>query len=509
MTENNCEYTDSIESIGIQKLYIKAGSKYLIENGNIGLLMGHKYGILGRNGCGKTSLLIYLNSLLKGIYIDQFISNDKWTEKNIIDAILSSNSEIINILNEESNDLEKFNEIQQKISSLEIDKDKSLIKKILNGLGFNEEDFNKSYYEFSGGWRTRISLARALYMKPRILFLDEPTNHLDLEAICWLENYLEKYKGILVFVSHNISFINNVATDILHISNQKIKYYSGNYYRFCKQYDSELKKQESDWSKYQKNLKNLKSKGKQKEIIELEKKIKKDDISKPEKPYKIIMNFECNENVKSPYVQLDNVSFQYSLEKQLILKDVDFKIENNTKITIVGKNGSGKTTLLKLIKGELTPTNGKIFINENVNTSDFNQHSIENLPEELTPVEYLQEKYPKMSEKDIRCFLGKIALESIYHIKPIKVLSGGQKMRIVFSEIIITKPNLLLLDEPTNHLDIETIEALIDSLNNYQGSVIIITHDLNLIEETNCLIYHLHDQNLMLLKNGINEYLKN
>ena len=340
-------------------------------------------------------------------------------------------------------------------------------------------------------------------MEPRVLLLDEPTNHLDLEAIFWLENYLQDYKGILIVISHNIGFLNSVCSDMLHIYQNKLSQYTGNFYKFKKQFKQFIDKQESDWDKQEKEIKNLKKKGKMDKVKEI---LEKSILIKPEKPYKIIMNFESGTIAKSPFVTLDEVSFGYS-EERLLVKDTNLGLEEKTRMTIVGLNGCGKSTLLKLIVGELIPTKGNIIRNNNVKVSYFNQSSIEELPSELTPLEYLKEKYG-FDDQEIRRILGSISLESDYHKRQMKVLSGGQRMRIAFSQVILDKPNIILLDEPTNHLDIETTECLIESLNNYDGCVVIISHDINLIEETDCLVYHLNDGKLKLLENGMEEYIQ-
>jgi len=507
MTSNNIEkFTDSINSIGFENISIQAGGKDLIKNGNISLLKGKRYGLCGRNGSGKTSLLKFIQSLINNsIYIDQYIDNQQWKDINIVDAILESNKERLEAL-KKYNDLheidneEEFEDIINTLEGLDIDRDISVVKKILRGLGFQDNDLEKNYYNFSGGWKTRVNLARAIYMQPRVLFLDEPTNHLDMEAIIWLEDYLQDYKGILIFVSHNIGFLNKVSTDVLHIFQSNVKQYTGNFNKFKKQLSIILEKQINDWNKQEKEIKNLKNKGKIKEVENI---LKKSIIVRPEKPYKIKMLFESSSYAKSPYITLDEISFGYS---DLLLKNINLTLDESTRMTIVGLNGCGKSTLLKLIMGELKPRTGIILRNNNVSISYFNQSSIEELPNDLTPLEYLKEKY-SLDDQEIRRILGSISLESEYHKKKISILSGGQKMRIAFSQVILEKPNVILLDEPTNHLDIETTECLIESLNNYNGCVLIISHDINLIEETNCLVYHLHNTSLKLLNNGIDEYI--
>ena len=512
MTSTNIEKINySKDNIGISGLSIDAGSKKLLINESLSLKKGRKYGVIGKNGSGKTSMLKYLFSLLQNdaLYIDQYISNEEWKDINIVDAILFANKERnellkkINHMNE--NDIDNLNEMYD--YSINIDSDSSQVKKILNGLGFLNNDFGKTYYDFSGGWKTRISLARALYMKPNILFLDEPTNHLDMEAIYWIENYLKNYSGILLFVSHNIRFLNEVGTDIIHLYSGKLKQYSGSYYIFKKQLIQDKKKILNDYEKLQKELKKMREKGKIKEAQELEKKKTNEGILRPERDYKITMNFERSGNNNKTLISLNNISFGYDKNK-LIFKNLNLRIKGNDRITIVGKNGCGKSTLIKLLTQTLKPLNGEIINDDRIIISYFHQHSIEELPDDKTPVEYIQSINPELSVEEIRKLLGMISLEGKQHVKKIKVLSGGERMRIAFVEVIIKKPDLLLLDEPTNHLDLETIECLIDSLNEYDGSIVIISHDINIIEETRSKVFHLENGKLNFLENGIDDYLE-
>jgi ATPase subunit of ABC transporter with duplicated ATPase domains len=500
--------TYSKENIGVSGINIKAGSKDLLKNESLSLKRGRKYGIIGRNGKGKTSLLKGLHSFLKGhsFYIDQYIHNTLWKDINIVDAILQSNEELKQILFDMQQSDEWNEYLQEQISVIDIDKNEAEVKKILHGLGFKNEEFTKSYYEFSGGWKTRVNLARALYMKPPILLLDEPTNHLDMEALIWLEKYISNFDGIIVFVSHNIRFLNIICTDIVHIYNSKLCQYTGSYKKFKKQFEMKQKKEKEDYDKLQKEIKALIKKNRKKEADSLEKKRTEEGISRPEKPYKILIDFDGGEQNDKLILSIEDVVFGYT--DTPILKNVNFSLRGGEKITIVGKNGCGKSTLIKLIMDPTLVKQGSIRRFHKVKTSYFHQHSIEELPDDLTPVEYMKEKYPSLSSEEIRQYLGRISLESEYHVKKMHILSGGQKMRIAFVDIIIQHPDLLLLDEPTNHLDLETIECLIDAINDYTGAVIMITHDINIIEETDSLVYDLSDGSLKFLNDGIDEYLE-
>ena len=511
--------TNSGESIGIDGINIKAGKEDLIKDGKISLKAGNRYGVVGRNGSGKTSLLngilgeLKKNPCFSAMGIEQFFVKGTWEGINIVTLVLRSNEERFRLIQEyeklekeieEIEDEEELKELLDKMTELQgqdVDKDESLVRKVLHGLGFSEEDMKKDYYSFSGGWKTRISLARALYMKPSVLFLDEPTNHLDLEAVYWLENYLQKYSGILVFISHNIDFLNTVSTDIFHIFNKSIRHYQGDYNRFQTQFISDLEQLEKNYNLHQKKIKTMRAKGNTKEVD----KLMKLDVPRPEKPVKIKMKFEADVKAKSPYITMSDVTFGYT-EDKILIANLDLCLLENTRATIVGMNGCGKSTLFKLLLGDIQPLSGEIKRNDNVKVSYFSQHSIEELPQELTPVEYLTEKYG-LDTHNVRKMLGTISLANEYHNKPISILSGGQRMRIVFSEVVIEKPHIILLDEPTNHLDIETIECLIESIKDYNGCVIVISHDLFLIESTECEILHLTETHLNKLE-SIDDYIE-
>lgn len=510
------KFTDSYNSYSFDKIYIAIGNRVLIDNQSISIAPEKRYGIIGKNGAGKTTLMKFINQKIgtNSIYTDQYVTDDikDWHTMNIVELVLRANPERCDLIQEyndaitkyENNELtdDQFENITDKLSSLNVDKDESEVKTVLRKLGFTADDLEKSYDSFSGGLKTRINLARTLYMKPKVLLLDEPTNHLDLEGIIWLETYLQNCKSIIIVVSHNVHFLNTICTNIIYLNNSKINVYNGNYYKFLKQHTKELELQEKSWNKLQKDIAALKAKGKSKEAVALQK--KNVHITRPDKPYAIKMDFVSDTNVKSPYIKIKGISFSYPNKE--IIRNLDLMITNETRMTIIGPNGCGKTTLMKLIYGDLIPDSGDVTLASNLRISYFNQHSIENLPSDLTPIEYLQKKY-YLAMKEIRKILGKIALDSKEHKKTIGSLSGGQKMRIVFAGIIIEEPNLILFDEPTNHLDLETIDTLIESINTFKGSIITISHDIDLIERTDCEIQLLDNYKLTRL-DSIDDYIK-
>ena len=487
---------------------LQINGKDLLKDSELIISSGAKYGIIGANGVGKTTLLNYignrnhqdLNKISTIYMVNQEVSS---SEISIFNKVLESNTEIIKRVlriaeienKEDSSDdeNEELIRLENELNDLEYSKQESEIKKILFGLGFSNEQFNQPISMFSGGWRMRIALACALYRKPSLLLLDEPTNHLDLEANIWLIEYLKSYKNTIIVISHDIEFLDEVCTNIIHFENQKLNYYKGGYYKFKRQYDQEIKEKQKIIDKIEKQIKNMKSSGKKKN--EIEEYIKKNPL--PHMPhYKRIhidfgsVNYNDNDN---NLIILNNISFSYGDKK--ILENIDLGINYKTRITFVGKNGSGKSTLMKIICGELIPTSGEINKDDHIRISYFNQHTFEYLPLDKTPLEYLTEKFPKIDEPTIRSYLGKIGLEGSKHKVPMQNLSGGQKVRVSFVELQLNNPHVIVLDEPTNHLDLQTIEALKDSINMFDGAIIITSHNIDLIEDTDCQVYEISDRN--------------
>lgn len=501
------------ETININNFDLSVPGKKLLINSKLSLSKGSIYGLVGKNGSGKSSLLKKLIELkptcsdsikISTLYVEQEINLD---DRFPVDFVIDSNykqkkyqyefDKLNKIL--ESDDIDKMDcdeyelistkirELSKNLSVWNIDLERGKVIKILLGLGFTENDLVKSSNIFSGGWQMRISLARALYLEPDLLLLDEPTNHLDLEAILWLSNYLNEWNHTVIVVSHNIGFLNEICDYIINIEDSKqLVQYKGNYNGFKKLLKIKQNQITKDWNNYEKKLYNLKKKGVAKSKIKDF--IDKNQIIKPEKPYNVSINFQQQSNISSNIINLSNVSFGYSSDK-IILSNIDIGLDMNSKIVLVGPNGSGKSTLIKLITGEIKPIFGEIYINNKINVGYYNQHFENQLPLNKTPIEYLRSIIPKdlikngMVEQSIRSYLGQVKLESSAHHKIIGELSGGQKARIAIIKLIFIQPHVLILDEPTNHLDIETVESLIQSLVDFKGCILVITHELELIEQ--------------------------
>lgn len=513
------KFTYTAETISINNFDLSVPGKELLTNSTLSLAPGSIYGLIGKNGSGKSSLLKKLVELkqdastsmkISTLYVEQEIDLD---ERNPVDFVLDSNykqkkcqdelDKINKILESDECDemepdeyelvTEKAQELAETLNLWNPDLERVQVVKILSGLGFTEFDLTKPSNLFSGGWQMRVSLARSLYLEPDLLLLDEPTNHLDLEAIIWLGDYLNEWKRTVIVVSHNIGFLNEICDYILHIEDSKqLVQYKGNYYGFKQAWEAKQKEVENEWIKYEKKLKELRKKSTEKSKIE--EFIKKNQVKKPEKPYNVSIQFSQPYQLKSNVVTLTNVSFGYSPDKP-ILQGVDVGLDMGSKIVLVGPNGSGKSTLIKLMTGEIEPTSGEVSVNSQARIGYYNQHFESQLPLDQTPIQYLQTIIPKdfvkdgMVEQSVRSFLGQVKLEASAHHKTIGELSGGQKARVAIIKLIFLQPHVLILDEPTNHLDIETVESLIDALVDFKGGILVITHEPELIEKLNGIIW--------------------
>jgi len=489
-------YTE--DSISIDKFSLSVAGKTLFKDSPLIISPGNIYGLIGKNGVGKSSLLkqlaltdIFAENKIRVLYVEQEL---EMNDSNPVDFIYKSNVKLAALTNEqeeiekkleEENDNfdelnKRYEEILAEIGGFNKESETGKIKSILKGLGFT--NLEQSCNIFSGGWRMRISLARALYMKPDLLLLDEPTNHLDLEAIIWLSNYLSTWDKIAIIVSHNIGFLNNCCSYILNIEHHQIVSYKGNYALFKLSLKQKLKEEEKKYDIYEKKLKEFKKKNTKNATEEF---IKKHQVNKPEKPYEVSIEFLEPSVFKSHVIKMEDISYGYENDK-LILSGVNIGIDMKTRATLVGPNGSGKSTFIKLITNENIPISGSVWIQNNLRIGYYNQHFTENLPFNVTPIDFLKNLIPCSlvvtdREATVRNYLGRVKLEGSAHTKLIKELSGGQKARVAFINLIFQEPHILLLDEPTNHLDIETVEGLIEGLKGYEGGIVLITHEPELI----------------------------
>ncbi|XP_013167033.1 PREDICTED: ATP-binding cassette sub-family F member 1 [Papilio xuthus] len=529
--------------IKVENFSISAKGKDLFVNANLLIANGRRYGLVGPNGHGKTTLLRHLAQRAFPLppHIDILLCEQEVTASDMsaVDTLLESDVKRTELLKEckeleaetEKGNLSKqdrLNEVYAELKAIGADAAEPRARRILAGLGFSKEMQDRATKNFSGGWRMRVSLARALYIEPTLLLLDEPTNHLDLNAVIWLDNYLQGWKKTLLVVSHDQSFLDNVCNEIIHLDQQKLFYYKGNYSMFKKMYAQKRKEMIKEYEKQEKRLKEMKSHGqskkqaekKQKEVLtrKQEKNRSKSQREEAEegaapvtllqrpKEYIVKFNFPDPPPLQPPILGLHNVNFNFPGQKPLFI-DVDFGIDLNSRIAIVGPNGVGKSTFLKLLVGELSPIRGELIRNHRLRIGRFDQHSGEHLTAEESPVEYLQRLFGLQYEK-ARKALGTFGLAGHAHTIKMKDLSGGQKARVALAELTLMAPDVVILDEPTNNLDIESIDALAEAINQYKGGVVIVSHDERLIRETECALYVIEDQTINEVDGDFDDYRK-
>jgi len=524
------------DNVYVHKFTIFMGGKTLFKDATLTLSFGHRYGLVGYNGTGKTTLMkaiakregdFRIAKHLDLLLVEQEAPADDTTAlQKVIEAdelrtkLLEEEKAIIaredkGTEEEKTADSERLRKVYEKLEEIGASSAEARASMILSGLQFTEDMKRKLTRDFSGGWRMRIALARALFRKPKILLLDEPTNHLDLHAVIWLQNYLQSWPNTLVVVSHDRDFLSNVCTDILHVWLQKCVHYKGSYEVFEKNFKQLINQNNDAYDKQQKKLKAMKSSGKvtaditkttsretgqkkkqRQALIDAGGKNKgsrpkglddEDEAPQEEllqliRDYLVKLEFSSAGELPMPLLKVEDVTFGYP-GKESLFEGVDFGINTDSRVAIVGKNGTGKSTLLKLLTKELTPSKGYIYYNPKLRIGVYSQHSVDQLELDKTPVEYLRSKFPELKYEQARKYLGTIGLPGHVHEHPIRTLSGGQKSRVCFVELQLTKCHILLLDEPTNHLDLETIDALVGALKEFEGGVVVITHNVNLIQE--------------------------
>jgi ATP-binding cassette subfamily F protein 3 len=489
--------------IEFTQVSLQRGTNFLLEKANLRIHDGQKLALIGPNGAGKSSLFALLNGELTPDGGDLTMPS-KWRIAHMKQEVEASSRSALDYAIDGDR---RYRDIEQGMASSQNDTELTRwmdamdehqgyqvpvkAEQLLHGLGFSQSDLQRPVKDFSGGWRIRLNLAQALMMPSDLLLLDEPTNHLDLEATLWLEGWLKKYPGTLLFISHDRDFIDSVADHIVHLHNRNLTVYPGNYSAYERIRAEKLAQQQTVYEKQQERVAEIEKfvarfrakASKAKQAQSRLKELQRMELIAPahvDSPFRF--QFPCYEKMSSPLLAIDQADLGYS--GKTILPKVKISIVPGHRIGLLGPNGAGKSTLLKTLCEEIPLLTGERSTGEHCRIGYFAQHQLESLDVKASGALILQRLKPKASDQEIRNFLGGFGFHGDKALEIIEPFSGGEKARLALACVAWMKPNLLILDEPTNHLDIEMREALALALQNFDGAILIVSHDRHLLKST-------------------------
>ncbi|ERF71161.1 hypothetical protein EPUS_05990 [Endocarpon pusillum Z07020] len=514
------------KDIKVDSIDVSISGKRILTDTSLTLAYGRRYGLVGQNGIGKSTLLralsrreVAIPTHISILHVEQEINGDDtpalqavldadvWRKHLLAEqekisrklakletersSMADTSKDALRLDSEREGLDTTLSDIHAKLAEMESDKAEPRAASILAGLGFSTERQQYPTKTFSGGWRMRLALARALFCEPDLLLLDEPSNMLDVPSITFLSNYLQTYPSTVLVVSHDRAFLNEVATDIIHQHSERLDYYKGsNFDSFYATKEERRKNAKREYENQMAQRAHLqafidkfrynaaKSSEAQSRIKKLE---KMPLLEAPEAEYTVHFKFPDVEKLSPPIIQMTNVAFGYTPDK-LLLRNVDLDVQLDSRIGIVGPNGAGKTTVLKLLIGALQPTSGLISQNPRLRIGFFAQHHVDALDMATSAVGFMSKNYPGRTDEEYRRHLGAFGITGMTGLQKMDLLSGGQKSRVAFACLSLTNPHILVLDEPSNHLDIEAMDALSLALNQFGGGVLMVSHDVTMLQ---------------------------
>jgi ATP-binding cassette subfamily F protein 3 len=516
--------------IRLQNLTLQRGPQRLLEDAELTLHAGHKAGLIGANGAGKSSLFALIRGELHPDSGDCFLPADwriahmrqeiETLERLAVDYVLDGDLRLREVQRdlaaaEAAHDGAAQARLHSELDSADGYTADARARKLLAGLGFTNEQMDRQVGDFSGGWRMRLNLAQALMCPSDLLLLDEPTNHLDLDAIIWLEEWLKSYPGTLLLISHDRDFLDEVVDHVAHVDQRKITLYRGGYSAFERARAERLAQQQQAYEKQQAQRAHMesyiarfkaqatKARQAQSRIKALER-MEELSAAHVDSPFDFV--FRESSKISSPLIDLSDASLGYG--DKTILEKVKLQLTPGARIGLLGPNGAGKSTLIKNLAGELSPIAGRLTRGENTVVGYFAQHQLDSLDSKASPLLHMQRLAPTEREQTLRDFLGGFDFRGARIDEPVLNFSGGEKARLALALIAWERPNLLLLDEPTNHLDLEMRLALTMALQEFSGAVLVVSHDRHLLKSTTDNFYLVADGKVEEFDGDLEDYAR-